>query len=164
MATVPRLPADMLAAVARGMSVMVSSHDSRLRPSLMRAAGTDVSPDGRVFTVYLSRSQSRQLLQDIATTGHLAVVYNEPATHRTLQLKAGSAVVRAAGEQDRPALEHSVASLQGQFVLVGHPPEGIRKMLAYRLDDLVAVSFTPDEAFDQTPGPRAGQPFAGTAP
>ena len=34
-----------------------------------------------------------------------------------------------------------------------------RAMLAHRLDDLVAVSFTPAQAFDQTPGPQAGVPL-----
>jgi hypothetical protein len=29
-------------------------------------------------------------------------------------------------------------------------------MLAHTLDDVVAVRFTPEQAFDQTPGPRAG--------
>jgi len=32
-----------------------------------------------------------------------------------------------------------------------------------RIDDLVQVTFTPKAAFEQTPGPRAGQPM-GSAP
>jgi hypothetical protein len=32
-------------------------------------------------------------------------------------------------------------------------------MLAHRLEDVVAVSFAPALAFDQTPGPRAGSPL-----
>jgi hypothetical protein len=34
-------------------------------------------------------------------------------------------------------------------------------MLAHRLEDLVAITFEPEFAFDQTPGPRAGTPLAG---
>ena len=34
-------------------------------------------------------------------------------------------------------------------------------MLAHRLDDLVAISFAPEQAFDQTPGPKAGAPLSG---
>ena len=29
-------------------------------------------------------------------------------------------------------------------------------MLAHRHEELVAVSFAPEQAFEQTPGPRAG--------
>ena len=32
----------------------------------------------------------------------------------------------------------------------------------HRLEDLVAVSFVPEEAYDQTPGPRAGSALGGT--
>ena len=34
-------------------------------------------------------------------------------------------------------------------------------MLAHRLDDVVAIEFEPELAFDQTPGSKAGQPIAG---
>ena len=36
-----------------------------------------------------------------------------------------------------------------------------QEWLAHRLDDVVAVRFTPEQAFDQTPGPRAGTPLGG---
>ena len=60
------LPPDMLAFMAKGVSVIVGSRDANLRPSLMRAVGSRVEDGGRVITVYLARRQSRQLLQDLA--------------------------------------------------------------------------------------------------
>ncbi len=39
---------------------------------------------------------------------------------------------------------------------VGYGPQYVAAMLAAPLQDVVAVSFTPTSAFDQTPGPRAG--------
>ena len=54
----------------------------------MRAVGSRISADGREVTVYLRRSQSEQLLGDIAQTGEIAVVFSVPSTHQTLQLKA----------------------------------------------------------------------------
>jgi hypothetical protein len=35
----------------------------------------------------------------------------------------------------------------------------IRTLLAFPDSDIVAVSFTPDEAYSQTPGPNAGSPL-----
>ena len=32
-----------------------------------------------------------------------------------------------------------------------------------RIDDVVAIEFEPELAFDQTPGPKAGQPITGAA-
>ena len=39
---------------------------------------------------------------------------------------------------------------------VGFRPIFTRAMLAHRLEDVVAISFEPVQAFDQTPGPKAG--------
>ena len=157
----PLLSADVLAMMVRGVSVNVASRDAALRPSLMRAVGSDVAPDGSRITVYLARSQSGQLLQDIASTGHLAVVFSEPATHRSVQLKAGAATLRPAMESDLPVLARYLASMEHEVARVGFPPPLTRAMLACRLDDVVAVTFSPEEAYDQTPGPRAGKSLEG---
>ncbi len=157
------LPADLLAMMARGVSTIVGSRDARFRPSVMRAVGSAVSAEGGRVTVYLAREQSRQLLQDIAATGHLAVVFSEPATHRTVQLKSAAAAIRPAQESDRPVLARYLASMEHEVQRVGYPPEMTRAMLAHRLDDVVAVEFVPELAFDQTPGPRAGSAL-GPAP
>ena len=153
------LSADLLAMMGRGVSVIVSSRDAALRPSLMRAVGSDVAPDGSRVTVFLARSQSAQLLQDIASTGRLAVVFSEPLTHRSVQLKASAASLRPAAEADRPVLARYLASMEHEIARVGFPAPVTRAMLACQLEDLVAVTFAPEQAFDQTPGPRAGKPL-----
>ena len=151
-----RLPAELLAMMTRGVSVIVGSRDEMLRPSIMRAVGSEVAPDGASITVFLARSQSRQLLQDIASTGHVAAVFSEPSSHRTVQLKARQATIRPATEADRPALDSYLASMEHEIQHVGYTLAMARAMLAHRLEDVVAVGFTPEQAFDQTPGPRAG--------
>jgi hypothetical protein len=150
------LPDDTLAMMRRGVSVNVGSRDATLRPSLMRAIGSALSADGSVITVFLIRAQSRQLLQDIAATGQLSVVFSEPSTHRSVQLKASRADVRNAVAADAAALERYAAAMEQEIALIGFPHEVTRTMLAHRIEDVVAVSFTAEEAFEQTPGPRAG--------
>jgi hypothetical protein len=153
------LPVDLVAMMARGVSVIVASRDAALRPSLMRAVGSRVESGGRDITIYLSRPQSRQVLQDIAATGHLAVVFSEPSTHRTVQLKASRVEMRNADAQDAPVLAAYLASMEREIQQVGFAPPLTRTMLSHRLDEVVAVRFTPEQAFDQTPGPRAGAPL-----
>ena len=150
------LPAPLLELMRRGVSVNVASRDAALRPSLMRAMGSDVAEDGRRVTLFLARSQSAQLLQDVASTGRLAVVFSEPATHLSVQLKAVAAQLRPATEADRPILERYLASMEIELSRVGIPAQLVRALLAWRLDDLVAVTFTPQEAYDQTPGAKSG--------
>jgi hypothetical protein len=158
----PLLPADLLAMIDRGVSVIVGSRDLALRPSVMRAVGSSVTPDGRSITVFVSRRQSRQLIQDVAADGHVAVVFSEPATHRTVQVKARQASLRNAEPADEAVLARYLASMEHEIEQVGYPPSLTRAMLAHRLEDLVAISFEPDQAFDQTPGPRAGTPLLGS--
>ena len=140
----------------KGVSVIVSSCGLALRPSIMRAVGSVIAPHGRTITVYVSRPQSRQLLQDIATTGHIAVVFSEPASHRTVQVKASSARIRCAEPADAPVLARYLSSMEDEIQRVGYAPLFTRAMLVHQLDDVVAISFEPEQAFDQTPGPKAG--------
>jgi hypothetical protein len=156
------LPSDLVAIMARGVSVIVASRDAALRPSLMRAVGSRVEADGRDITLYLSRPQSRQLVQDLAATGHIAVVFSVPSTHRSVQLKASRVEMRNADADDAPVLARYLASMENEVQQVGFAPPLTRAMLAHRLDDVVAVRFTPEQAFDQTPGPRAGTAIGST--
>ena len=157
------LPPDWIAMIARGVSTIVSSCGLDMRPSIMRAVGCAITPGGDSVTVYLSRPQSRQLLQDIASTGRIAAVFSEPVSHRTLQLKATEARIRCAEAADAPVLARYLASMEHEIEVVGFSPAFTRAMLACRLDELVAVSFAPSHAFDQTPGPKAGAALPGSS-
>jgi len=150
------LPPDLLAMMERGVSVIVGSRDAALRPSIMRALGSKVEDGGRKVTVFVSRRQSRQLVQDVAATGYIAVVFSEPSSHRTVQLKARRALLRNAEAADEPVMARYLASMEHEIQQVGFAPHLTRAMLSHRLDDLVAITFEPEVAFDQTPGPKAG--------
>ena len=158
------LPPDVVAMMARGVSVNVSSRDAQLRPSLMRAVGSQVSADGATITVYVARRQARQLVLDVAATGHVAAVFSEPATHRTVQVKATRAELRNADASDEPVLGAYLRSMEHEIGRVGYPAPVTRAMLAHRIEDVVAISFSPEQAFDQTPGPKAGSSLGSPRP
>jgi hypothetical protein len=155
-AQAPLLSPEHIAMIDKGVSAIVASRNAANRPSLMRAVGAGISADGAEITVYLSRSQSRQLLQDVAATGHVAVVFSEPLSHRTVQVKARAAQLRAADDSDLPLLRRYLASMEQEVGSVGFGPTFVRTMLACSIEDTVAIRFAPSQAFDQTPGPRAG--------
>jgi hypothetical protein len=157
MRTTPSLLApDWIAMVAGGVSTIVSACDASLRPSLMRAVGSTITTDGSRVTVFLARRQSRQLLQDLAATGRIAVVFSQPSTYRTLQVKADRVHMRPMIEADRPLLDRYLVAMEKELIEVGVEPHFTRAMLACTVGDVVAVEFEPQEAFDQTPGSRAG--------
>ena len=82
------LSPEHIAMIDKGVSAIVSTCDAHLRPSIMRAMGSSITPDGGSVTVFLSRRQSCQLLLDLAATGRVAVVFSEPLSHQTVQVKA----------------------------------------------------------------------------
>ncbi|MFZ2308763.1 MAG: hypothetical protein WAW73_00250 [Rhodoferax sp.] len=156
-ATPSLLSPDWIAMVAGGVSTIASSCDATLRPSLMRAVGSTISADGRTITIFLARRQSRQLLQDLAATGRIAVVFSQPSSHRTLQVKTDHVQVRPMEAADRPVLDRYLLAMEEELIAVGVEPPFCRAMLAYAPTDVVAIQFEPTDAFDQTPGTRAGE-------
>ena len=163
MTAVLRLPDDLLAMMARGVSVIVGSCDARKHPSVMRAVGSQVDTATGAVTVFLSRPHARQLLQDIAAGNPVSAVFSQPSTHRTVQVKARVAQLRNAGPEDADTIARYLRAMEGELLHVHIPPELTRAMLAHRFEDLVAVHFQPEQAFDQTPGPQAGRALQGQA-
>jgi hypothetical protein len=152
----PLLSPEHIAMIDKGVSAIVASRNAAHRPSLMRAVGASIAPDGSELTVYVARSRSRQLLQDVAATGQIAVVFSEPRSHRTVQVKAHEVELRSAVDSDAPVLQRYLRSMEHEIGNVGLSAAFVQAMLGCRLDDLVAIRFRPSEAYDQTPGPKAG--------
>ncbi len=85
------------------------------------------------------------------------MVFSQPSNFRTLQVKADRVQVHPIKEADRPLLDRYRMSMEHDLVLVCVEPPFTVAMLAYAPNDGVAVQFAPTEAFDQTPGTRAGK-------
>lgn len=159
------LSPEHVALIDGGISAIAAACGHDQRPSVMRAVGTHITPDGRRITVWLAASQSAELLRQVAETGRLAVVFSQPASHRTVQVKTRRVQQRPATADDLPVLLRYRAAMEQEVALVGFPPLFTQAMLAFDLADLVALSFEPEAAFDQTPGPKAGAALAaGAAP
>jgi len=152
----PLLDEAHAAFIQSGVSVVAASRDGQNTPTLARAIACRVTADRRRVKIFLSRSQSGTLLDDVRANRTLAVVFCQPSTHRTIQLKSLDAVVveLAPGDAERMA-EHArlvIADLK----LLGYGDTLLHAAFGHVMDDVTAVAFTPSEAFTQTPGPGAG--------
>jgi hypothetical protein len=143
-----------------GVGISAASCDAQGRPSLNRAIGCSVAPDRSRVTVLLRRSQAATLLEDIGRSRTVAVVFSQPSTHHTLQIKSADAVVHAPEAIDAPALARYAEAFHRELAPLGYTAEWTRALLGYAPADLVAVSFAPQAIFSQTPGPRAGERLA----
>jgi hypothetical protein len=146
--------------IQSGVATTVASASAQRVPNLGRAVGCSVSPDGTRITVLLRRSQAGALLDDIERSRAVAVVFAQPSTHRTLQIKSADAVVDTRPAIDAAALAAYADAFYRELAPLGYQREFTSAMLAYDPGDLVAVAFTPQAIFSQTPGPRAGERVA----
>lgn len=151
------LSADTAAFLRGSVSIVAASCRDDLETELSRAIGCRVSLDRRRVTIFLAASQSSALLAAIRSTHRVAVVFTGPSTHRALQLKATDAVIEPRSETDARLLDAYRDAMVPELAKLGFGEDFTRTMLAAAPEDVVAVSFTPSEAFEQTPGPSAGK-------
>ncbi len=154
-----RLDPDHLRFMTDGVSINTASSGAHGLPSQCRAFGCRVDDAGRRIRVFLSGAQAADLLRDVGQSRALAVVFSDPPTHRTIQLKGRDARVEPLSPGD-PGV---VAAYRTAFVACLRPLGFTEPMVRALLDcpdaDLVAVAFTPEAAFNQTPGAQAGAPL-----
>ncbi len=139
------------------LSIQVAACDDDGVPTLVCALGARISPDRQYLTVLLPGSQSEAVLRCIATNRRIAVVFNEPETHRTVQLKGRDASIEAAMAQDEARLPGYIQAMTQRLQHFKVPEAFCRAFFSAPPGDLVAVTFTPVEAYGQTPGPHAGE-------
>lgn len=148
--------ADRAAFMQSGVSISLGARDGHLRPSVTRGLGCRVLPDGEV-RVYVDAPLSQDLLRDVGGTGKVAVVFSDIVSHRTLQVKAADARVQVPDPDDQQAIEAYVDRFTAVVVALDYPDSVPRALLASDPATRAVVAFHPQEGFEQTPGPQAGQ-------
>ncbi|GAB3550715.1 hypothetical protein GCM10027343_34110 [Noviherbaspirillum agri] len=159
----PLIDAAHAAFLQQGISMCVAACSQDNIPTLVRGTGCRISPDRRRVTVFVSAIQAAPVLQCIRNNGSIAVVFSEPSTHRTVQLKGTGAVIGTPSSDDLVLIERYCAAFSRELQPLGFAAAQILTLLAFPPEEIVSLSFTPAAAFSQTPGPKAGEPLKGHA-
>lgn len=156
----PDLP-DLPRLLAGHDAVVVGGRDAALRPACGLAAGVTFGGEPGRVTAYLPEATSADLLACLEENGRIAVVFEEILSHHTIQLKGEVVEMRPASEEERPAVEQALEGFFRQVEAIGGAPGVVRRRRRWPCR---AVTFAVTDVFEQTPGPRAGNPFvaAGT--
>ena len=155
----PPLDADNAAFIQGGVSVIVATRNSECVPDVVRGCGCRVSRDRRRITVLVEPGRADTLLGDIAANGMIAVVFSQPSTHRTIQLKGSDARIVKVTAADRAIAARHLRDWSEDLCRIGYTPE-FANAVRGDVPRLAAIAFTPSAAFQQTPGPGAGKPLA----
>ena len=153
------LPAPWIAHLQQGVTLRVGSSTPEGQPELHFAHAAWALPDGRI-EVLVRSLQGAELLDAIRATGRVAVAAGLPSNYRVLHVKGVDAEVLAVdAEQGRKFWQCFEAWLQ-QIERFGADRRQVMAVFGeLTLADLRCVRFTPLAAWDQTPGPGAGQPI-----
>lgn len=158
----PALLSEALAEFILGpVAIALASRSAGNAPSLARGGGCRVAPDRRRITVFLARSGAEQLLADVADQDLVAVTFGLPGPEEAVQIKGDQVRLAPLEAADVATLEPYRRAWVERLTSLGYPAEFARAKMSWPEDDMLALSFTPRQVFNQTPGPRAGDALAG---
>jgi len=152
------LSSEDAAFIEGGVSVVAAARSGANEPTVSRSIGCRVSTDRQQVTIFLPTAQSEALLADIRENGVISVVFSQPTSHRTIQLKGADAAVVPFMADDARLWSAYRQRFAAEVRCIGFSDEFVQAFLAAP-SGIVAVAFTPSAAFLQTPGPKAGMPL-----
>lgn len=158
-ATAPLLGPEQAEWLCGPVSMIVGTRDARHRPHLMRAIAGWLDETRTRFTLLMPEASAGGLFADLRANGCIAVVCSEPSSHRTLQLKGREARVLPAEPGDEARAARYRAAFTQEIGQIGFPARVAESLLDAR-GSLLRIEFGIEAAFEQTPGPAAGQPLA----
>ncbi len=154
----PLLSDTTVAFIEREVAIDLASASADHRPSSCRGFACRVSSDRQRLTLFVRREEVRQLLQDVLVQDAIAVVFCLPETEAAIQIKGCQIALSAVNADDMLDIQRYRDAFIDGIVRIGHPRPFAEAYMAVEADQMVAISFQPDAVFEQTPGPRAGQP------
>src|SRR5262249_32308195 len=117
--------------------------------------GPEVSADGRSLRMCVTAAEGSRMRANLELNGAVAVGFSPPTIARAVQVKGVATVMGEPQAADLERGERHVRSLGAEAERIGPPVELSRRMFVGT--GLVAIQFSIDEVFDQTPGPTAGR-------
>ncbi|HEX5356996.1 MAG TPA: hypothetical protein VFW93_12300 [Aquabacterium sp.] len=154
----PALLSDSTVAfIQREVAIDVASCSSDLRPSACRGFACRVSPDRQRLTLFVRRGEASQLLQDVLGRDIIAVVFCLPETEAAIQIKGRQISLSAAHADDIAHIDRYRHAFVDGIMRLGYDREFGLHHMATEPGQMVALSFTPEWIFEQTPGPMAGK-------
>jgi hypothetical protein len=151
----PVLDREVVGFIHGGVAVGVATRDDDLRPEFARGWGPEVSADGRSLTLCVTAPEGSRMRANLERNGAVAVGFSPPTIARAVQVKGVAGAVAEPEAADLERVERHVRAFVAEAERIGAPVELSRRMFVET--GLVAIRFSVDEVFDQTPGPTAGR-------
>ena len=159
--TSPLLSDSTVAFIEREVAIDVAACSASLRPSSARGFAARVSEDRRRITVFVRRTEATQLVQDLLSQDAIAAVFCLPATEMAIQVKGRQVTLSAANADEWARVQAYRLAFVDGIVQLGYDRDFGLTYMAVEPGQMLAVGFTPEIVFEQTPGPLAGRAMHG---
>jgi hypothetical protein len=150
------LPDEVLDFIQSGVSVIVGVVGADGRAQAGRALATRIVSGGAIRLMYPEEGNAAITIS-AQSGGPIAVTFSAPISHRTIQLKAASSRLEQLEPEDRTNVDAQMDAFAGVLRALGFPPSFVQSFCANRSKSISVLSFVPEAAFEQTPGPGAGR-------
>ncbi len=148
------LTPDMIEFLGEGVAHQVGGCTRDGTPVLCRGLAGTV--EGDQVVVVLSKISGHEVLEAVRDTGWVAVNFTLPANYQSLHVKGRDAAVAVGGAHYRALVEARHRAYRDQLAPFGFPPALTTAWYDVPDPELMTIRFVPVGAWDQTPGPGAG--------
>ena len=150
------VPKDLVEFLTSGVSILVATRSGDRVPEAVRAYAAVVSPDRCRLELIVPNGLGDRMIDNLRDNGRIAVAFSRAIDHVSVQVKGSCVAMRPTTEDDRAVVERFRAAYIEGLYLVGMP-----RSLTSRFRALPGTMVTLEVTgvFNQTPGPRAGEPM-----
>lgn len=155
-ASAPTLTPAQIEFICGPRSIIAAAYDLQRRPAMARALGCKIGSDQRSVILLLHPRQGAALIQHAEASRRIAVVFSEPATHQTLQLKGDDVQAAATPDDADTIIGRRIDGFLAEISRQGFDREVAHGLVRGTPEPARALRFTISAGFEQTPGPSAG--------
>ncbi|PWW03741.1 hypothetical protein DFR52_101427 [Hoeflea marina] len=112
--------------------------------------------DNRQVRLLVLRKPNDDALMALTRDSRIAATFTRISDHRSIQLKGLDAVIGAVQPEDLRAATRQARAFRDMIIDLELGDAFAAAYCSYEPAELVAIQYTPDQAFTQTPGPGAG--------
>ena len=139
-----------------GLAITVACRDRELQPDGAFAWAARVHDDREHVTVFVHTDSARAMLKSLEAHPEIAVLFDQPTSHKACQIKGTFESSRPARDDERSLVERQVEGFARELADIGIP----RTMTAgWAIWPCTAFEMRVSRLFEQTPGPGAGEPL-----
>lgn len=132
----------------------MGTRNARLEPDGARVIALVVEPDGVHVQAFVPTVDAGPVVANLEANGQVAVACVRPVDDRAVQIKGAFVSVRPAEPAERDEAARQWQGFVTQLQLAGIPASATARWSWW---PCVVIRFAVQAAFDQTPGPAAGE-------